>query len=161
LVLQSQLGFNGPITKIEWEAANSFSNAPYRQFELRLCHTPLSVLTTTFADNYGSNTPVLVHAANPLLLSGTPDAWFGFDLTTHFDYGNVQNLIVELRWNNGQVETEVQNWGYDTGQNRGLISKVYDGTTGNLFSTICRFRFTYDDQGVEPSSLGRVKALYR
>ncbi|MGD8718197.1 MAG: hypothetical protein PVH29_05175 [Candidatus Zixiibacteriota bacterium] len=158
---QTQLGFAGAITKIEWEAGNDFSNAPYRQFELRLCHTPLSELTANFADNYGGNTPVLAHAANPLLLAGTADSWFGFDLTTSFDYDNARNLIVELRWNNGQVETEVRNWGHDAGQNYGLISKVYEGTSGNLFSTICRFRFTYDDQAVEPTSLGRVRALYR
>jgi len=59
------------------------------------------------------------------------------------------------------VETACDTWGWNTGKNWGWISKEYNGQSGQLFAIICRFRLTYDDQAVSPTSLGRVKALYR
>jgi hypothetical protein len=161
LVLQSGLNFEASITRIEWQSAGTFGNAPFRLFELRFCHTSVSELTSNLKTNYGGNTPVLVHSANPLLLTGRSDEWFGFDLTTTFPYNNKDNLIIEPRWDNGKVETACDTWGWSTGKNWGWISKEYNGESGQLFAIICRFRLTFDDQAVAPTSLGRVRALYR
>lgn len=161
MVPQNALNFDAAIKALEWQAAVTFSNAPYRQFELRLCHTSVTELTSNLNTNYGGNTPVLVRSANPLLLSGTANQWFGFDFTTPFLYNNRDNLLVELRWNNGSVEKAADTWGWNTGKNWGWISKEYNGQSGQLFAVICRFRITYDPMAVAPTSLGRVKALYR
>ncbi len=161
MVPQSGLNFEAVITRIEWQAAGTFANAPFRLFELRFCYTSVSELTSDLKTNYGGNTPVLVHSANPLLLTGRPDEWFGFDLTTTFAYNNKDNLIIEPRWDNNSVETACDAWGWSTGKNWGWISKEYNGESGQLFQIICRFRLTFDDQAVAPTSLGRVRALYR
>lgn len=161
MVPQPALHVAAPFTKIEWQAGVTVANAPYRQFELRFCHTAVSELAADLNTNYGGNTPVLVHSANPLILNATSGEWFGFNLTTPFDYNNTDNLLVELRWNNGTVEKACDTWGWDSGKNYGWISKQYDGQSGQLFTVICRFRFTFDDQAVTPTSLGRVRALYR
>lgn len=158
---QSGLNFKEPITRLEWQAAGTFANAPFRQFELRLCHTAVAELTTDLNTNYGGNTPVLVYSANPLLLTGQPDEWFGFNLEPWFNYNNCDNLIIEPRWNNGTVEKACDTWGWNTGKNWGWISKEYTGQSGQLFAVICRFRLTYDVPAVAPCSLGRVRALYR
>jgi hypothetical protein len=59
------------------------------------------------------------------------------------------------------VETACDTWGWDARKNWGWITKLYGGESGQLFTIICRFRLTYDDNAVAPTSLGRVRALYR
>jgi hypothetical protein len=53
-------------------------------------------------------------------------------------------------------------WAFDSGANRLLFTKQYDGETGSLTSKMNRFRLTLEtDTSVEPASLGRIKTSYR
>jgi hypothetical protein len=129
--------------------------------ELRLCHTSLAALTDNFANNYEGRTPALVATGDPYTINAQLDQWFGFDVSPQFNYDNSKNLIVEIRWQNEATGGKANTWAYDTGVGRMLKTREYNGATGMLVSTINRFRFTYDNPAVNPTSLGRVRALYR
>lgn len=156
------MNFSGSITNIEWYAGRDATNAPFGKFEMRLCHTSLSQLTTTYQTNYGGNQPALVKAADPLVLTVRTNQWFAVPLATPFDYNNRDNLIVEVRWQNGQSETSIYTWTDDRpGQSLCLRQSQYNPTTGTLYELHPVMRITYGDNAVAPTSLGRVKALYR
>jgi len=161
LVPKSDLGFAGPITKIEYQASVNTSNAAFRNFEMKLCHTPLAVLGVNFAQNYGGRTPVVVAAANPLTLNTAAGQWFPINFTTPFNYNNSENVIIEVRWQNPAVGTAVDVWGYDCGADRLLVYKDYNAEEGTLSSKVDRFRITWDDTGFEPASLSRIKTVFR
>ena len=146
---------------MEYQSGGAYSNAPFHLLEFRLCHTPLATLTTNFQQNYGGNTPALVASADPYLVTAGLDEWFGFNCSPTFNYNGHDNLICEVRWKNTTTETEVDTWSYDCGTDRGLSNKGYNAETGTVSSKINRFRITFDDAGVGPTSLGRVKALFR
>lgn len=161
MVLASEIGHAGPIVKVEYQSGGNYANASFGEFEMRLCHTPLSTLTNNFQNNYGGRTPVLVAAANPLLITAVSEAWFGFNCSPVFDYNRQDNLIVEVRWRNTQLSAEVDCWCFDAGSNRGLLYKDYNATEGALGTKINRLRLTLNDVAVSPTTLGRVKGLYR
>lgn len=146
---------------MEYQSYGNYTNAPFGEFEMRLCHTPLSTLTNSFQQNYGGHTPVLVYAANPLHITATQNQWFGFDCSPVFNYDNQYNLIIEVRWRNQSIQTEVDCWAWDSGANRLLIYKDYNATQGDLGTKLNRFRIIFDDSAVHASTLGRIKALYR
>jgi hypothetical protein len=161
LTRQSELSFSGDITRVEYHGAETVNGARYGEFEMRLCHTPLSELGTNFNDNYGGRSPVLVASANPLVLNTVIDQWFGIDCSPTFEYNNSDNLILEVRWRNSQEESTVPVWGYDAGANLTVFAEEYNGTTGSVSSKADRLRITYEADAVNPTSLGRVRALFR
>jgi hypothetical protein len=138
-----------------------WANVPFSKCELRMCHTSLSTLTDNFANNYDGHTPVLVATADPFVVNAKLDEWFGFELTKVFNYNGNKNLIVEIRWQNETTGAKCNTWAYDTKVGRMLKTREYNGATGTLVSTVNRFRVTYDNPAVTPTSLGRVRALYR
>lgn len=79
MILKNELNFAGPITKVEYQAEIAANNAQFYNFEMKLCHTPLNVLTTTFQTNYNGNTPVIVGTANPFAVTVVANQWFGVD----------------------------------------------------------------------------------
>lgn len=161
MALQSELNFDGSIKRVEYQAVDTVANAPFREFEMRLCHTPLTELTTSFSGNYGGRTPELVASANPLILNTTADQWFALDCSPAFAYNGVDNLLVEVRWRNGQTETAVPAWGYVAANNRLLYATDYNASSGSVSPKTDRLRITYEAVGVEGTSLGRVRALFR
>jgi hypothetical protein len=161
LVLKKQLGFTAPITRIEYHSAGTYSNVEFNDLELRMCHTSFEELTANFSDNYDNNTPVLVATADPLTVNVGLDDWFGFDLSPQFDYDGGNNLIVEIRWQNQTMGDKVNTWAYNTNSGRMLKTREYNGATGGLVPTVNQFRVTYSNPAVAPTSLGRVRALYR
>jgi hypothetical protein len=161
LVLKKQLGFSAPITRIEYHSAGTYSNVEFYNLEFRVCHTSLAELTANFSDNYDGKTPVLVATADPLTVNVGLNDWFGFDLSPKFNYNGSDNLIVEVRWQNQATGDKVNTWAHDTGKGRMLKTREYNGSSGGLVPTVNQFRITYDSPAVEPTSLGRVRALYR
>jgi hypothetical protein len=161
LVLKSELNFGAPITRVEYQSYDTYAAGNFYEFEMRLCHTPLSVLTTNFSQNYGGKTPVLVARASPFTINGVKDQWFAVKFTTPFEYNNRDNLIVELRWRNQQLTTKIEAWAYTASSNRLLINKGYNPTEGQLSPKTDRLRITFSGVPVAPTSLGNVKALFR
>ncbi len=161
MVLKSELNFGAPITRVEYQSYDTYPAGNFYEFEMRLCHTPLSELTTNFNQNYGGNTPVLVARASPFTINGVKDQWFGAKFTTPFEYNNRDNLIVELRWRNQQLTTKIEVWAYVAGSNRLLINKGYNPTEGQVSPKTDRLRISFGDVALAPTSLGRIKALLR
>lgn len=64
--------------------------------EIRMAHTTLSTMTTTFATNLEKDvTPVV---SGTIKFSYTQNQWSDVGLTTGFDYNGVDNLVVEVRY---------------------------------------------------------------
>lgn len=161
LALQSELNFNGPVTRVDYQSYGTYAPGYFYEFEMKLCHTPLSELTTNFFNNYGGNTPVLVAAAHPFTINARADEWFGAACTTPFVYNNRDNLIVEVRWRNQELTTRIEVWAYVAGSNRLLIYKEYSATEGDLSTKTDRLRLTFSGGPVKATSLGRIKAVLR
>ncbi|MGD8719542.1 MAG: hypothetical protein PVH29_12075 [Candidatus Zixiibacteriota bacterium] len=161
LARQSDLNFDGDITRVEYHGAETASGATYGEFEMRLSHTPLSALTENFADNYGGRTPAVVATANPLVLNTVIDEWFAIDCSPAFPYNNADNLIVEVHWRNTAEGISLPVWGYDGGAYLMMYALEYNGTTGLVSTKTNRLRITYEANAVAPTSLGRVRALFR
>jgi hypothetical protein len=161
LVLKSELNVKAPITRVEYQSFDDYAAGDFYQLEMRLCHTGLSELTTNFGNNYGGKTPVLVATANPYTINGKRDQWFGFDCSPAFDYDDVDNLIVEVRWRNQQLTTRVEVWAYKSAANRLLFSNDYNAAEGQVSTKTDRLRITFNDAAAAASSLGKIKALLR
>jgi hypothetical protein len=67
--LQTEIGEAGKITKIEWQnySGSAGNGGTFNQCDILLCHTSLSAVTATFANNYGGNTPVNVYSGTFVL----------------------------------------------------------------------------------------------
>jgi hypothetical protein len=161
LVPKSDLNIKGLVTRVEYQSYDDYAPGSFYELEMRLCHTPLGALTTNFNQNYGGKTPVLVATANPFTINGKKDEWFGLDCAPAFDYNNVDNLIVEVRWRNVQYTTKVEVWAYKAAGNFLLLGNDYSATEGQLSTKTDRLRLTFDYPAVSPTSLGRIKTLLR
>lgn len=159
-MLQSDTLPAGTITKWEWRCHTSGTEneaGTYHNFKLTLCHTNLSQLTTNFQANYGGNTPVVVYSRSQQRIYAERGAWFGWEFDGDFDYDGASNLIIEVYWKDsdqlGQTSTFAT-----AGTARGL----YDVNGAiSLVNYWHHMRITLEGVGVAPTSLGRVKALYR
>lgn len=161
LVLKSDLNVTGAVTRVEYQSYDEYAAGYFYGLEMRLCHTPLSELTTNFNQNYGGKTPVLVASANPYTINGKKDEWFALDCSPAFDYNGVDNLLVEVRWRNQQYTTRVEVWAYKAARNFLLLGSDYNASEGTLSTKTDRLRITFDEGAVAASSLGKVKALLR
>jgi hypothetical protein len=128
---------------------------------MRLCHTPLSELTNNFANNYSGRTPALVNSANPYVINTAADQWFGVDCSPAFNYNNSDNLIVELHWRNTEFGVKCEVWGWVGDRKRLLLGETYNATEGLASPKTDRLRLTFGNPAVAPTSLGRVRALFR
>jgi hypothetical protein len=153
------LNFNGPVTRVDYESYDTYAPGYFYEFEMKLCHTPLTALTTNFNNNYGGNTPTVVASLNPFTINARKDEWFGVACTTSFTYNDRDNLIVEVRWRNQSLTTKIEVWAYTASSNRLLIHKEYNATEGQLSPKTDRLRITFSGVAVAPTSLGRIKAL--
>jgi hypothetical protein len=122
-----------------------------------LCHTGVTKLVTNFAANFGGNTPVEVFKRSVYYLSGTPGSWFGFAFDKNFEYSGKSNLLVDVSWNGDSGGTCYTYW------SPGTARCVYNYNGGAVYLTnyVHYMRITLDPNAVAPTSLGRVKAVYR
>jgi hypothetical protein len=156
LVLASDGVPAGSITKWEWYAYTGASGY-YINFYLRCCHTGLAALTDNFAANYDGNSPVQVYFADAQYVPATPDTWFSFIFTHPFNYNGSSNLIMEVAWT-GRTGGHC-----DCYANTASSRFAYAANGGNVAVTnhFHYQRITIGGVGVAPTSLGRVKSLYR
>jgi len=97
LYLASEITGTGPITGIGFQAHFLTSGSSYT-YTLKLGHTTLSALTTTFASNFNAGTPsTIVTSGSFTLPAGIPAGeyfWVPFPGT--FTYNGYDNLIVDF-----------------------------------------------------------------
>jgi len=96
LYLQSEINQAGQIVTLSYMPSTSTIGS-FDNVRVYLCHTSVSQLGTTFDNNYSGNTPVEVINVPNMSVGNAGDIWMDWDVS--FDYNNVDNLLVEIRWN--------------------------------------------------------------
>ncbi len=92
------IDFKGLISKIYFKSSTTQSGATFNSFTVKFYNTSVSSLSSTFANNYGSNKPVTVFSKS-LTLNTVSGQWIEIDVDDKFYYNNTQNLLIELTWN--------------------------------------------------------------
>jgi len=160
VIEQSVIRYAGNLNEIHFYSANGRAGR-FDNFVVWVCHTTRTNLSRTFDENYyGSARRV----KGPVSFT-TPArvGWFPLGLTSTYAYNNRNHLLIELRYygDNG-VGVEVYN-AQDLGGNRTIWSFNRTASTaanaiGRAFHWVLYFDYY---TATEPTSLGRVKALYR
>jgi len=156
---QSDIGYAGYINAVEFRYSSGSSSGTFDNCRVLLCHTTKEELDYIFAENYAGRTPVTVLDVPKLALSGTEWIDIGINAET-FNYNNNDNLLMEILWrgdsNNNiycKIYTDRGNRCYAFNDNAGSGSVYGEGQYIRLhIGTMV---------SVEPTSLGRVKALYQ
>lgn len=144
------------IRRWEWFASETISAGSFNNFTIKLCLTDRTALTANFNDNYGRFAPVTVYSRSPQYLNPSPNDWFAFDLTG-FYYSEPYNLIVEVEW---RGDTGGYTYTYRSAGTARCVFN-YNGGTPAVRNYVHYMRVTiHYIPGVEPTSLGRVRALY-
>jgi hypothetical protein len=144
------------ITKWEWFASTTLSPGYFNNFTVKLCQTDRTALTANFEDNYRPFRPGTVYSQPSQYINPNPDDWFGFGVSPFYLFGNY-NLLVEVEWSG---DTGGYAYTYRSTATARCVFN-YNGGTPAVHNYVHYMRITiYFIPGVEPTSLGRVKALY-
>jgi len=128
LYLQSEINKAGYIDKIYFQKGDGVTGT-FNNFKIYLCHSNLNSLTDTFDDNC-KDAPVKVgDVLISITISGAIDSWIEFDVDNTFTYNNLDNLIVEVRWN-GDNGNNVPLKSWADSSNRRLFATSDTATTG-------------------------------
>lgn len=144
------------IEKWEWYAAPTVSPGYFNNFTLKLCLTNRNALTADFNANYAGRKPETVYSQPSQYVNAKPNEWFGFGFGP-FYYRQSENLIVEVEWRG-----DTGGYAY-TYRSAGTARCVFNYNSGRpvVRDYVHYMRVTiHFIPGVEPTSLGRVRALY-
>lgn len=162
---KSEINEAGPVSKIEWNTWNNTSGGSYNNCDILLCHTGVSAITSTFAANYGGKTPVKVFSGTYTLSSYPVNTWVNIVAPTNFTYNNTDNLLMEVSWQGGSGSTnsmKVRTSGSPPYPGRVWNTSSKTATTGSIQASYHHYaRITIGNVGVEATSLGRVKSLFK
>jgi len=159
LWLQRDINCAGYINAVEFAYHSGSTTAAFNNVRIWLCHTTKTELEATFDNNYAGKTPVQVINKLSLVLSGTE--WIDIGISPDkFSYNNRDNLLMEIRWR-GDSGDDIYCWRYDM-----TAGRVYafndEATVGTVYAEGQYIRLHVGTMaGLEPTSLGRVRALYR
>ncbi|UCH78013.1 MAG: hypothetical protein JSU81_09865 [Candidatus Coatesbacteria bacterium] len=165
---QYEIGEAGPLTRLEWQmwsnpsggAGGTFTNC-----KVLLCHTGIRAVGANFRNNYGGNQPVTAFSGTYVLPRSEANEWLTIVAPTNFTFNNRDNLLIEVSWTAGVGNInpfKCRNAGSHPFPGRVYNSSSATAETGNVTADIHRYgRITISGAGVEATSLGRVKSLYR
>ncbi len=158
LWFKSDINTAGYINVVEFEKSSTASGT-FNDVRVWLCHTTKTALEATFDNNYTGKTPVQVRTGANLTLSGS--GYFDIGITPNsFNYNNTDNLLMEIRWN-GDSGTGVPCW-RSGGTAQRLYATSHTASSGSVSNTGQCIRLHIGTMtGVQPTSLGRVKTLFR
>jgi hypothetical protein len=159
---QSEINEGGAVSNIEFQVYQC-AGGTFNSVDMLLCHSNLSALTSTYSTNYAGNTPTKVYTGNYTIPSNlTRDQWFTQCEPTNFTYNNKDNLLFEISWE-GRTSTGANYfWRANTGQPGRVWASSKTASSGSLYSgqgEIARLTIGYE--GVNPTSLGRVKSIFK
>ncbi len=159
LWFQNDINYGGYVNGVEFAYQSGRPPAAFNNVRVWMCHTNKSALVATFDDNYAGNTPVPVMDKLTLTLSGT--GWYDMGIDANkFSYNNRDNLLMEIRWF-GDSETNLYCWRSE-GTAARVYAKSHTATSGAVENNSQYIRLHINTMaGLEPTSLGRVRALYR
>jgi hypothetical protein len=159
---KSDINEAGAITKVEFQASTVSTTCSFTSCNVLLCHTTLGHVTTSYQGNYGGKTPVTVFSGTKVVPATPQGQWFSVVEPTNFTYNNSDNLLIEISWASGSPSTVCHCYI----NSRGKAGRVYaydpkaeTGTVTNNYDQLGRLTVGYE--GVAPTSLGRVKSLFR
>jgi len=159
LWLQRDINYAGYINAVEFAYHSGSTTAAFNNVRVWLCHTTKTELEATFDNNYAGKTPVQVLAKLSLELRGTE--WINVGISPgKFNYNNRDNLLMEIRWR-GDSGDDIYCWRYDM-----IAGRVYayndEAAVGTVYDQGQYIRLHVGTMAaLEPTSLGRVRALYR
>jgi hypothetical protein len=160
--LSSQITESGMVTKVEHQDwSNNSTGGTFTGCLVKLCHTGLSAITTTFASNYGGNTPVTIYTGTKVVPDVNNGEWWEVASgSSLFDYNNARNMLYEVSWTGRSGGPNYINH-TSSGQTGRVYANSATASTGTVtagYGTIARI--TIIPSSVRPTSLGRVKAMY-
>jgi len=141
----------------------SQSTGEFYNYELLMCETSLSSLTTSFDANYSGNTPTAVLQRDTLKIDwqATSPGWNGFDLDTPFQYSGAQNLIIEFRYLGDNGKTVNARAAAISPQDRCLSGSHPQSATGTFMSFLTCMRIHYTAEELANTTFAEVKTLFR
>jgi len=153
------INYAGTVNEFELQKSSA-GTGTFTDAKFYLCHTSLTGLTTNFRDNYAGNTPALV-ASFPSYVLPLPSGFYPVPMATTFSYNNTDSLILEITYESSSGLGGDLYCGEMTTNHRvfGRTSTAESGTA-DKWGYNARLSFSYYP-GVGPTSLGRVKALFR
>ena len=161
LVLQEEGLTAGTITAWAWYASSLLSRGYFNDFKITLCHTGRSELVADFVANYDNRKPRKVYERNSLYTgSAVAYTWWGFDFDTPFEYDGDDNLIVEVFWQEREGGPGVVSY-WTPMKGRCCMYAGPVPTDPAVFDYLHCMRITVSPTAVAPTSLGRVKAVFR
>ncbi len=158
LWLKSDINTAGYINVVEFEKSSTLSGT-YNDVRVWLCHSTKTQLESTFNNNYTGKTPVQVRTGGDLAFTGS--GYFDIGITPDkFNYNNSDNLLMEVRWN-GSSRTNIACWRSAASTGR-VYAWSHTASSGSVQRSGQCIRLHIGTMtGVTPSSLGRVKTLFR
>lgn len=160
LWFKSDIGVAGYIQAIEWDRVRRTSSGTYDDTRAWLCHTTKTALEGTFDNNYTGKTPIQVLNKPTFKMPAGP-GWVNFGIDPDkFNYNNSDNLLMEVRWNrDGGVQDLVGARSY---ARCSVWTANHMATSGSVRDNgYCVRLYINTMTGVAPTSLGRVKSLFR
>jgi hypothetical protein len=158
---QFEIDEKGSVARIEFlfESGGAAPTA-LEGCKMFLCHSSKEKLTNTFKKNYDFKTPVRVFNGKYTVPEGLKDMdWFTVVEPANFVFNNRNNLLMEISWTNATGATTKTY--ISTADQPGRL-RVFDATaeTGKLLPGQGHLaRITIGNPAVNPTSLGRIKAL--
>jgi hypothetical protein len=160
---KSRILEGGPVSKVELISYPTGISAPstFSTCKILLCNTPLTHVTTSYTGNYGGQTPVTVFSGTKVVPAMGGGVWWTVVSPTNFTYNRTYNLLIEVSWVSGsgnRSDFQVNS--------RGSHGRIYaysaTATTGSVTTNYDQLgRITIGFVGVEPTSLGRVKSIFK
>lgn len=159
----------GEITRWEWHGGElEPTTGKFYKFKVLLCHTSRADLVAPFKSNYEGRTPARVFYADPVTVNMRIREWFGFDAKPAFKYEGEHNLLVEVWWEGDDGGGGLVFTAAVPEQDRCVFAAKKNGVPeygypdqGKVFHWLHYMRITLEPDAVAPTSLGRVKALFR
>ncbi len=159
---KSEINEAGAVSMIEFQVYSTSGNT-FNNVDMLLCHSGLSALTSNYTTNYNGKTPVKVYTGNYTIPANlTRDTWYKQCEPTNFTYNNSDNLLFEISWSGRSTTGANYFWRATSGQPGRVWASSKTASTGSLYSgqgEIARITIGYE--GVNPTSLGRVKSIFK
>ncbi len=158
LWFQQNINYAGNVNRVEFDKVYA-DGGRFNSVRVWLCRTRKTALESTFANNYTGFTPVQVLNMRSTAVSGA--GWFDLRITAgRFNYNNRNNLLMEIRWD-GDDGSDVRCWRSGQPYSR-CYAFNHNASQGTVYNNGQRIRLTIGTMvGLEPTSLGRVKTLFR
>jgi hypothetical protein len=161
---QSEIAEAGGISLIEFQMYAGYTGAggTFNGCKILLCHTNVSAITSAFASNYGTGTPVAVFDGTYVLASYPGGTWVKIVAPTNFTYNNTDNLLFEVSWTGYTAGGTNYMYCDSSGGPGRIYASSATATTGTVQAGYWqKGRITVGFVGVAPTSLGRVKSIFK